>query len=687
MAKYVANAAALLTSGIIIASFIRTSAHILFFSSTPACVSAFAFTNVATRARSTLARSRRFTHFRHTYNYNCNSHKYSSKHEAHRDFSFLLKDKPLLPTEELISKAEIDYITALVQRRSDARKSGDYTSADSLRDVIDAISREGGKEEEIRVSLPAGYKIEIKDIPRNEGGGSNWSLTPISNGEDNKSKESKKTGITVLGLAHVALGLASSSSERGVPIDNVKLNGIVLQAKQRLLETGEQELRGRTAADAIFWFALAGVSDDRSIGIGVPIGESASTSLSLDFSLFDALTFICLKELSRFGDRSSCRPTDIMHMVERIAAAGGKSEIFVRFQQEAARCLEEKNAEDIHDLVQRGVIETLHRGEFELHSERSLLWIWRFSTKQRKQRAFLKSAAKHWDSEQNKVDKDVPVDGDKTLSSLEDKPHFSVVWDTVFKDPTRPLVVDIGCGMGVSILGLSTMGIDRQMNNSMIDIDWDRCNFLGADLSRIGINFASSITKRWGLSDNVHFTMASAEEVMEHVAKTYPGKVKLCMIQFPTPFRFNDEATESKEGEVGLTSAKSLGNMQLPTDAFSGFMVTKRLIESTCSALNKDAGFLLLQSNCEDVAVFMNRLASDSGFEPLPSKKSVDKIHDANDGMPQRTKKWIALGGERAEGLTWNSDTVLPSIRGATETEVACLLNGTPVHRVLLVKK
>ncbi len=611
-----------------------------------------------------------------------------SKHKTILDYSFLLKDKPELPTEELLSKDEIDYITSLVQQRSDARLQGDYASADSLRDQIDALSNQGyGEEIEgcVQISLPDGYKIEVKDIPRNDGGGSEWHLRPTSNSEDNKSKENKKTGNTVLGLAHVALGLASSSSERGIPIDYVKLNRIILRAKQRLIQTGEQELRGRAAADAIFWFAIAGVFDDQNDVTYQTTGGVTNESTPLDFSLFDALTFICLKELSRFGDRNSCRPSDIMHIIERIAAAGVKSDIFVQLQREAARCLEQKDANDVQNLAQRGVIELLHRGKFELHSERSLLWIWRFSTKQRKQRAFLQSAAKHWESAHNRDKFDVSsLDEGKSLTSSRDESMYNMDWDLVFKDPTRPLVIDIGCGMGVSILGLSTLGIDESMSDSRINLDWNRCNFLGADLSRIGINFASAISKRWGLQDNVHFTFASAEEIMEHVAKTYPGKVNLCMIQFPTPFRFNDELSELKESEVELMSVKSLGNMQLPTDAFSGFMVTKRLLEHAGSALSDDEGRLLLQSNCEDVAVFMNRLANDSGFESIPVKDYVDKIHDTEGNLPQRTMKWIALGGERAEGPIWNSNTCLPSVRSATETEIACGVNGTPVHRVLL---
>ena len=50
---------------------------------------------------------------------------------------------------------------------------------------------------------------------------------------------------------------------------------------------------------------------------------------------------------------------------------------------------------------------------------------------------------------------------------------------------------------------------------------------------------------------------------------------------------------------------------------------------------------------------------------------------------PKRTTDWISCGGERAEGEGWSTQPILPRI-GRTETEVACMMNGTPVHRCRL---
>ena len=667
-------------AGIVASKIFIASLHILcFFSSaTPICsYSAFAFSNYAViskRSRTGLSNLRYFLHTANQYSPSLLkatarpslSSTADNKNKNATDFSFLLQDKPALPTHKLLRQFEIDFISNLVQRRSTARDSGDYLLADEVLKEIDAISKGEARE---RISLPDGYKIEIRDISRREGGGASWSLKPLLIVDKNSDD-----GLTVLDLAKSALDLVSSLSERGLPINHDEVNAIVVRAKQRLLHTGEQELRGRTATDAAFWFALAGVTGRDS--------KSSSALGEDDFPLFDALAFIGYKELSRFGDKSSCRPMDIMHIVERIAAAGVQSEIFVKLQQEAARCLETKDPKAIIHLRQRGVVESLKKGEFSLHSERSLLWLWRFSAKQRKQRVFHQTLATQ-DGE-DKIHADPEKDGNSHAVSplIKENVFPGIVWAEVFQNPALPLVVDIGCGMGVCVLGLSTMD-DSSMTskNSMPDIDWKNCNFLGADLSRISINFASSVAVRWEINNKVHFALSSAEEIMEYVLNTYPGKVQLCMIQFPTPFRFNDETPESDDKD----QVTRLGNMQLPTDAFSGFMVTKKLLESTVRALDKDNGFLLLQSNCEDVAVFMNRLASESGFVPSPSQTPVLDIRNVSDGaIQQRTRKWIALGGERAAGPIWNSEKVLPSARSATETEVACLLKGTPVHRVLL---
>ena len=114
-------------------------------------------------------------------------------------------------------------------------------------------------------------------------------------------------------------------------------------------------------------------------------------------------------------------------------------------------------------------------------------------------------------------------------------------------------------------------------------------------------------------------------------------------------------------------------------------MVTENLLTIIRSALHPSKGKLLLQSNCEDVAVWMRNLASKTvGFEIVDDDSPVvDSNPSTPQRLPQRTAQWIEMGGERAEGEGWYQQEVLHR-KGATETEVSCAINGTPVHRCIL---
>jgi tRNA G46 methylase TrmB len=590
--------------------------------------------------------------------------KYSSPlRSSQYDLSSLLKDKRHLSIEENLSQETKDKISILVQKRSDARALGDYETADFIRDEIHRMSSNKS------TLIPEGYKIMIKDIPLKEGGGATWSLQPKDKvPTDCVASANKDSAVTesVLELAHSALGLASSSSEQCIPIDKQKLNDIVRKAKIRIKLTGEQDLRGRKAADAAFWFALSGVTDD----------FSNESSPDLQFSLFDSLTFICIQELDRFGKKSSCRPSDILHMVERIAAAGVNNDLFKDLQLKAAECLESKDPKDIKVTVEGGVLDLLRQGKFELHSERSLLWIWRFSTRQRKQRSFLSSAAKHWKEQNSKLE-----ERDWKIDTIGDN---NVDWSTIFDDPSRSLVLDIGCGMGVSILGLASLDQDPKGGSSeLYDFDFNHLNFMGADLSGLAINYASSICDRWHTtSGKTFFKLCSAHDAV-NMLSTYPGGVRLCTMQFPTPFKFNSNEAHEKIHDQNRLSIVHQGNQQLPSDAVSGFMVTKNLLKSIRTVLNED-GCILIQSNVEDVAVYMKDLAEEVGFQPLESSNPVEKLVSSGE-LPKRTQKWMRLGMKRAEGSIWSSNSILPK-RGATETEVACLINKTPIHRCMMKK-
>lgn len=244
----------------------------------------------------------------------------------------------------------------------------------------------------------------------------------------------------------------------------------------------------------------------------------------------------------------------------------------------------------------------------------------------------------------------------------------------MFENSSRPLVVDIGCGMGVSLLGLASTTDQHPSEKESArlllgqNLKWSDCNFVGVDLGSLGIEYGRGVSHRWNSEGNLHFAIDAAEDFCQHL-RSYPGEIRCCMIQFPTPFRL-----QNKDG----------GNSQLPASQLEGFMVTEKLLRTIHSSLHPKHGKLLLQSNCEDVAVWMRNLACRSiGFTALDDDSEDQSQASIPQRMPQRTQEWIAMGGERAEGRSWFRRNILHR-RGATETEATCAINGTPIHRCLL---
>jgi hypothetical protein len=569
----------------------------------------------------------------------------------------------------ILTSIDTDIFNRLVDQRSLARWEGNYARADELREEIH------------QVLLPPGYEVWMEDIPRKLGGGTNWKLVFS---QANTPPEALP-GPLVLQLAHAALGLAVEASvqtnlERakrtmvGGMMDEVSttttparndddktdsLQSIVHQTKERLQHASVQyELGGRKAADAAFWFALAGVQDA---------------------ALFDSLRDLATLELQRFGERPSCRAKDVYQILERLAAAGIRSRSDDDQLLDVARkCLSLKFKE-----ADRSVNDD-NTALLDFHSDRSLLLIWKFSTKQKKQRAFLESALKHWERhEENSGSKNIHqkkeepgiVDNVDECSFQSQPP---IEWDKVFADPTRPLVVDVGCGMGVSLLGLATCRDDSSskllLQHDQLSTSWSDYNFCGVDLGGLGVGYARGLASRWGVEDRLHFVVDSAENFVSMVEETYPGPIRLCLIQFPTPYR--------------LQKGDGSGNSQLPTSAQDGFMVSQELLRLIRKMLARTQGKLLLQSNCEDVAVWMRSKAwnMEGGYSLLtkPELQPDPKSPPLVPRIPQRTADWIAMGGVRADGPGWYKNPLLPR-QGATETEVACILNGTPVHRCVLI--
>ena len=437
----------------------------------------------------------------------------------------------------------------------------------------------------------------------------------------------------------------------------------------------ETRLSGRTAADAAFWFAMSGI---------------------VDTALYELLVQVLTKELLRFGIRSSCRYKDIIDIVTRCAAAGIRD--VPQLEDIVQQCLQNKA------LSKKDI--PIPSPYFNLHSNECSILIWHFSTRQRKQRTFLQTASKHYFSEVVTQNANHDTEEHQSIAAAKDRdkethPTFGInctsdgrsadsvhehdddnsrsntifQWHEMFSDPTRPLIIDVGCGMGISLLGLASLPppSDKNMTDSRSINDesahnqfpYHLCNYIGVDLSSLSINYANGIAQRWNIHDRIVFVVDEAEHFLDQVLfSNYPGPIQRIFIQFPTPYRLSallndtnsdsdthmddsmdDEDDDDDDSEnVGfVTNVDTIihpttetqrrgGNMQLPASIRNGgFMVTSELLnkvsqllstaqqsrvdtDSTTTTMPYHPDFLF-QSNCEDVAVFVRNMArNEAGF-------------------------------------------------------------------------
>lgn len=446
-----------------------------------------------------------------------------------------------------------------------------------------------------------------------------WRIVPDNN-----------TTLSASQVASQVLEIVVEASEMQQPVDEKEFQRLLNELSIRLELTLGTDIRGRTAADTAFTLCLAGVTDER---------------------LYEQLTYISKLEMNRVKNRSSRRARDVLHVVEKLAAAGLRGPM-VESVYDLAKNSTALSEAKYHNL--RTNITDSKR--FNLLSMRPLLWLWRFSTRQ------TKAKVKHEDEQE------------QSMASPEGLlPEPKSPWLRRFDDPTKPLVVDIGCGLGVSIIGLASLRNRYPQEMGSMDLlvsglDWNQCNYLGGDLSLLGTRFGQGIATRWNLKGHLHFTRASAEDLVKEVDRLYPGRIAMIMIQFPSPYRL-----------------KESGNTQLPSTAETGFMVSHSLMKQVSSIVSKSDGRVLLQSNCEDVAVTMRDMGKAVGLSPVVARDPVLSVNDMppHQRTPQRTQEWIRLGGQRALGPEWSRVPLLPTGCG-TETEASCAVHETPVHRCIL---
>ena len=387
------------------------------------------------------------------------------------------------------------------------------------------------------------------------------------------------------------------------------------------------DLRGSTSSDACFNFVLAGVQH-------------------MD-GFFHSLCCVGIHELTRTGLRSSFKPKHILHMVEKFAASDIQGNKSLELYHLAGECLEKKGYKDVL------LVEQLKGGIFGFTSQRPLVWLWRFSSRQRKElpQAIVKSK--------------------------------DIIWNHTFLDPQKPLVVDIGGGMGVSLLNLAILKSNAEISTDIFSSDgtlamgWSGYNYAGTELNQAMVNFGSGIISRdtsGKRKGKIHFFNLPAEDFLNQL-KQYPGAIALIMINFPSPYRLE---------------AKNAGNTQLPLMDSGLFMVTKKVLKLISNLMSKSEknGYFLFQTKCEDVAVYVkNECLALGTIECVPCMhpvRDIECMYTEVCKRPKRVDEWLGTNtcAERAEGDAYSCAPFLPRM-GQPETDAQCNLDNTVVHRCL----
>ncbi|KAF3447560.1 hypothetical protein FNV43_RR12747 [Rhamnella rubrinervis] len=166
-------------------------------------------------------------------------------------------------------------------------------------------------------------------------------------------------------------------------------------------------------------------------------------------------------------------------------------------------------------------------------------------------------------------------------------------WNQVFKDPTLPLMVDIGSGSGRFLMWLAKRNLDAR-------------NFLGLEIREKLVKRAQFWVKELAL-DNVYFLFANATNSFKQLVSTYPGPLMLVSILCPDP-HFKKRHHKRR-------------------------VVQKPLVGSVLNSL-MPGGQVFLQSDVFEVAIDM-RYQFDS------EANSLKHIHELDSGMLCDSDGWL----------------------------------------------
>eukprot|EP00931_Biecheleriopsis_adriatica_P101993 TRINITY_DN77031_c0_g1_i1.p1 TRINITY_DN77031_c0_g1~~TRINITY_DN77031_c0_g1_i1.p1 ORF type:complete len:605 (+),score=120.80 TRINITY_DN77031_c0_g1_i1:260-2074(+) len=494
-------------------------------------------------------------------------------------FSFL---EGRLPREKTIN--------ALVRIREAARQQRKFEVADALRDQL--VKNKG---------------LDLED--RADGSHlRNHTAATVA-----RAAAAAKEGAAARAIARKAVerSLAADSGDEALAAAHEAARGV----RERLASPGaEGALRGRQAADLALSLALAGCDDCK---------------------LFAELALKAKTELERTAHRAPV--LTVAQIAERCAAAGFRQDDFPDLFEAARGALQK-----LRFSPSSPTMCDLTAGNFSLHSQRPLLWLFRHALQQG--RRCLPPA-------------DASLQASAAVASLN------------CRGEQAPLIVDLGCGFGVSSLGLASGGQ----------------SVLAVDASAHCIGYAQALAKRWKIPPELlQLRHCSAQQALETVAREYHGPVEWILINFPTPFAEVKEFEHFRDRE----DCQRSGNSQLPLSVQSAdFMGNAALLKAAHACLVARGGALLVQSNVEDLAVMLRSMAEEDGWEAVvdgsfgPEVESVDASEQP--WVSRRLLRHKRRGGLRAQGPGWLSSSPLPRL-ASTETEAYYMGEDLPIHRIAL---
>jgi len=235
----------------------------------------------------------------------------------------------------------------------------------------------------------------------------------------------------------------------------------------------------------------------------------------------------------------------------------------------------------------------------------------------------------------------------KVLQAPNDRGGFA--WPPVFEDPSRPLVIDAGCGFGALAVNLAKTR--------------PHVNVLAVDRAAHCLLYGSGLAHRLVMTGCLHFACASADEALHWARHCYSAPLRAILFMFPTPPALDDRSKNAQLPQKQSACLMNAATLKLAARAGS---------KGTC---------VLVASNVEDVAVRTRDL-----FEQLPEYR-VARAAECGIACPRlsmddpslRTQRWVAAGGARAVGADFLAASPLPS---RTETEGRYESEGRAVYRV-----